>query len=142
VTSANLDLVRSIYADWERGDYARADWADPEIEFVFADGPEPGSYQGLAGMAGAMRGWLSAWEDHRQQLEECRELDRERILVLHRFGASGKTSGVDLGQIGGDGAALFHVGDGKVTRIIVYWDRERALTDLWRESYEGWARGS
>ena len=59
--SENLNLVRSIFADWERGDPSRADWADREIDLVVADGPTPGRAHGIPGMARAMREFLTAW---------------------------------------------------------------------------------
>jgi ketosteroid isomerase-like protein len=128
--SANVALVRSIYADWERGDFSSTVWAHPEIEFVFADGPSPGRWKGLAGMAEANRDWLSAWADVRQEVDSYREIDGERVLVLHRFGARGKRSGLDLQQMRREGAGLFHVRGGEVVRIVHYFDRERALADL------------
>jgi ketosteroid isomerase-like protein len=130
VASANLELVRSIYAAWERGDYKSTDWAHPAIEYVIADGPEPGSWTGLAGMGEAMRSILSAWEEFRGEAEEYRELDDERVLVLTRRRGRGKTSGLELGQMRAKGAQLFHVRGGKVTRFVTYWDRDRALADL------------
>ena len=128
--SENLDLVRAIYADWERGDFSRGDWAHPEIEYVYADGPEPGRWIGLADMADAWRVRLSAWEDFRFVVDEYREIDNERVLVL--IGGSGrfKTSGLSVDKVGGVGAHVFDVRDGKVTRLTAYWDRDRALADL------------
>ena len=125
--STNLDLVRSIYADWERGDFSRADWADPEIEFEAIGGLEPGRAHGIPGMARAMREFLTAWEGWRTQAEEYREVDNERILVLTRESARGKTSGVDTRKMR---ANLFHLHGGKVTRLVIYWDCDRALADL------------
>lgn len=127
--SENLDLVRSIYADWERGDYSSADWADPEIEYAWGDGPTPASWTGLAAMAGALREFLSSWDGLRNVPVSYRELDEERVLVLVTLRGSGKTSGVDLGQLGG-AAGLFHIRDGKVTKYVQYLDPDRALADL------------
>jgi ketosteroid isomerase-like protein len=128
--SPNLDLVRSIYADWERGDFSSAEWADPEIELVVADGPAPASWTGLAQMAEGMREYLIGWEDFRGWGDEYRELDGERVFVLTQFSARGKTSGLEAGQMRTEGAHLFHIRAGKVTRLVVYWDRDRALADL------------
>jgi ketosteroid isomerase-like protein len=128
--SANLDLVRLIVAEWERGDYSSAEWAHSEIEFGVADGPDPRITTGLAGMAENFRGFLSAWEDFRADAEEYRELDDERVLVLVDWSGHGKTSGLELGRIRTPAAALVHVRDGKVVRLVLYIDRERALADL------------
>jgi ketosteroid isomerase-like protein len=128
--SENLDLVRSIYADWERGDFGSAEWADRNIELVFADGPEPGNWRGLAGMSEGFRNVLTAWNDLTATAEEYRELDSERVLVLDRRSGRGKTSGLDLEEVPTKGATLWHVCEGKVTRLLINWDRDRALADL------------
>ena len=131
MSQENVELVRSIYAAWGRGDFSVVEWAHPDIEYVAADGPETGTWNGLAEMAQAWRDWLGAWEEYRVEVEEYRELDRERILVLMLHCGRGKTSGLDAGQLGEEakraGANVVHVRDGKVTRIVLYWDRERAL---------------
>src|SRR5271167_2040162 len=127
--SENLDFVRSIYADWERGYWSSSDWADREIEFVMADGPEPGTSTGIAAMAEAWFRRLDAYEDFRAKAEEYRELDDERVLVLNLQGGRGKGSGMDVGGIGAGGASLFHLRRGRVTRLVIYAERKHALAD-------------
>jgi ketosteroid isomerase-like protein len=128
--SENLDLVRSIYAAWERGDFSSAEWAHAEIEYVWADGPAPGSWTGLAGMASAARGIFNAWEDYRVEAEEYRELIGDRVLVFTRMSGRGKASGLELEQMRTTGATVFDLRGGKVTRHVYYWNRDRALADL------------
>ncbi|MDQ6811803.1 MAG: nuclear transport factor 2 family protein [Actinomycetota bacterium] len=141
MASPNLDLVRSIYAAWERGDWGLLEWAHPEIEFVFADGPEPGIWTGREAMADAWRNFLAAWEDLRAEAEEYREIDSERILVLAHNSGRGRTSGLQLAQMQTRAANVFHLRDSKVTRFVLYWDRDRAFADLGLSS-EGNAAGT
>jgi ketosteroid isomerase-like protein len=129
--SDDLDLVRSIFAPWDGGDYRSNEWADPDIEFVIADGPEPGRWSGLVEMANGWRNFLGTWEGgYRAVTEEFRELDGERVLVTNSYSGRAKTSGMDVGQFGAKGATLLHIRAGKVTRLVLYWDRENALADL------------
>ena len=107
--SVNLDLVRSIYAAWERGDFSSAEWAHPDIEYAWVGGPERGSGRGVTEMREALRNFLAPWEDFRAEVEEYREMDRERVLVLIHHRGRGKTSGLELGQMQTNNADLFHV---------------------------------
>src|SRR5205085_386903 len=67
---------------------------DPEIEYVIADGPDPGVWRGRAAMAKAWGDVLSAYAEYRTVVDEIREIDEERVLVLGSFGGRGKASGI------------------------------------------------
>jgi hypothetical protein len=110
--------------------FSSVEWAHPEIEFGFADGPEPGSRIGPAGMVDTWRNWLSAFGGLRTSAYEDHLLDDGRVFVLARFEGHAKTSGLDIGQVPRKQAALFQIRDGKVTRLTLYYDRDRALADL------------
>ncbi|MCW3019448.1 MAG: hypothetical protein JWN10_1756 [Solirubrobacterales bacterium] len=64
------------------------------------------------------------------EAEEYRELDDKRVLVLLRAHGRGKTSGVELGKVQSQGAALFVLRDGAVTRLAAYTSHARAFADL------------
>lgn len=130
--SENVELVRSIYADWERGDWSSAGWADPDIEYVMVDEPGSTTHRGTASMARAWGAFLSAWVDYRLEPEEFLTLDDGRVLVFVKAYGRGKTSGVELSEStrGRGGANLFQIHDGKVVRLDAYFDRDRALADL------------
>jgi ketosteroid isomerase-like protein len=127
--SKNLDLVRSIFADWERGDFSTAEWADPEIEFE-TFGFDAMKTVGRPDMAGRWGQWMKAWEDYRTEADEYRELDGDRVLVLMRHGGRGRMSGIQVDHLDRRGANLFQIRCGKVVTLTLYWDGRHALSDL------------
>ncbi len=136
MASENLELVRSVFAAWERGDFGATQWADPEIEYVIADGPAPGSWKGLEGMAAGWRNFLNAWEGYRAVADQYVEVGDDRVVVLlHDVSGRGKTSGLELRHVQGKRVNLFHLRRGKVWRLVIYFEGERALAEL------GLARG-
>jgi ketosteroid isomerase-like protein len=130
VASDNVELVRTLYAAWERGDFGSADWADPGIEFVLADGPTPGSWVGVPAMAAAWGALIDSFEHLTVEAEEVRAVDARRVLVLTHNSGRGRASGVDIGGVSTHGANVFHLRDGLVAKLVVYWNRENALADL------------
>jgi ketosteroid isomerase-like protein len=128
--SAKLDLARSIYAAWEKGDFSSSEWADPEIELVVMDGTSPGRWRGRDAMAASWREILNAWDDFRTIAEEFQELDDERILVPTVNTGRGKGSGLELADVEPRGANLLHINEGKVTKLVAWWNRDRAHADL------------
>ena len=128
--SENLDLVHSIYADWERGDFSSMDWAHPEVEYVVVDFVEPMRRVGRKATAEGIRAIYGEWEEPRIEADEIRPLGDGRILVLNHLAARAKASGIDVSQMRRNGAAILSVRDGMVIRYLSYFDRERALADL------------
>jgi ketosteroid isomerase-like protein len=141
MASANVELVRSIFADWERGDFTRTEWAHPDIEF---GGPAGGvafsESTGLAAMARAWSDYLSMWSDVSVVADEHRELDHERVLVFSHYRGRGKLSGLNLQDIPRDQASLFYIRDGKVTKLVLYSSRDLALADLGPAPEDGSSR--
>ncbi len=81
-------------------------------------------------MAEGWRDFLSATAEHRAEVDEYRELDPNRVLVIFHLSGRGKTSGLDLSRMRAKVATLFQLRDGKVTRLVNYVDSERALADV------------
>jgi ketosteroid isomerase-like protein len=128
MTAANVDLVRSIYEAWERGDFSRTpEWAHSEIECASFGGPVSGGYRGRAAVEEGWRALLETIDGPRPEAQEYRDVDEERVLVLSCLRGREKRSGADVEQLR---ANLFRIRGGKVVRLIFYWDRGRAFADL------------
>ena len=99
MSQENVEIVRSICAAWDRGDYSAVEWADPDIEFVARRRTVTGQLEGAGGHGRGLARLAERVGRFPQQVDEYRELDDERVLVLFRCSGRGKTSGMDLAEM-------------------------------------------
>jgi ketosteroid isomerase-like protein len=123
MSEENVEIVRSILACWDRGDYGSTDWSDPDIEFV-----APFDTIEARGIEELGRRWgefLGAWENFATTPERFIDLGDGRVLVLVRFQGRGRVSGAPTADF--SGGQLFTLRDGKVVRLVLYSTRAEAL---------------
>jgi ketosteroid isomerase-like protein len=123
VSERNVELVRSVYDDWARGDFSEGEVFHPDIRFEMVDWPEGSSARGLEEMRRAWGEALSAWESFRAEPSGFIDGD-DRVVVLTRVWARGRGSGIDLSA---DTATVWTIDAGRVVRLGLYWDPEKAF---------------
>jgi ketosteroid isomerase-like protein len=131
MSQENVAIARGLLTRWERGDYYTAEAFDPEVEFTRTGGGADvlgfaTESRGIDGLWAALGAWTEEWSDVRVQAESFMRVG-ERVLVLVRHRAVGKSSGVPMNHLD---AWAFSFRDGRVVRWDAYWnpaDAKRAL---------------
>jgi ketosteroid isomerase-like protein len=125
MSQENVEIVRTAFAEFERGNFRALEVFDPSIRIVWLPvfGVETESV-GLDEMARTMKEWMEAWEQVTAVAEQLIDAGEDQVVVLAEWRGRGKASGVSTTWPFG---AVYTLRDGKVTSIISYTDPSEAL---------------
>ncbi len=89
-----------------------------------AENPSRPIFHGMDGFVNAFRDWLSAWESWVVTATDFINVDENRVLVMLDIRARSKTHQVEMPI---EGANLWTLSNGKLARLELFFDRDRAL---------------
>jgi uncharacterized protein len=126
MSQENVEALRPVYEEWGRGNFSpRFEVYAPDMEWGWS-----AEFPDQAGVARdpelrseRLRRWLDSWEGWRVEAEEYISAG-EFVVVLCRYTGRGKGSGVDVDV---QGAHVWKMRDGKVVRLEIFSNREKAL---------------
>jgi ketosteroid isomerase-like protein len=123
VSAENTELVREMYAAWDRGDMqAVIDSCDPEVIIVQPpEIPDSKSYRGHPGVVEALEDWPSQWDRFEARLGEVIELDERHVISQNKQSVSAR--GMSMEQ---DVFFLHTVDNGLHVRVDMFLTREEA----------------
>jgi ketosteroid isomerase-like protein len=120
MSAENVDLVRRIYEAWDREESAR-DFISSEVEYVNPSyAVEPGTRLGRA----SFRVVRETYEDFRLAIERYVDAGDEDVVVLARYTASGRGSGVPLE---GEHGYVWTIRDGLAVRFCWFQSHREAF---------------
>lgn len=127
MSEENAEIVRRLYARWERGEFNSPEFFDAEVESIRTGSGLlgiDGEWGSADELAAETISYVAGLNDLRIVAERITDLGDDRVLVLSRHTARGKTSGLPYEHELGD---LHTLRDGRIVRFVSYWDRAEAL---------------
>ena len=120
-----MEIVRRIYAEWEKGNFLPTEPFDKQVRVVWADWmlAQRTESSGLAETTRSMRDFLGAYERLTATAERIVDAG-DSVVVVSSWRGRGKASGLAFAESLG---SVWTISDGKVTRIVNYRDPADAL---------------
>ena len=126
MSQEHVEVVRKLYAEHERGNFAVQELLDPNIRVRWPDSFAAGGRTESVGLDDAtetMRAWLGTFESVTLTAERIIDAG-DQVVSIAVWRARGKSSGVDTEwRIG----SVFTVRQGKVVSLESYTDPDDAL---------------
>jgi ketosteroid isomerase-like protein len=118
-TRTKEQIVRETFERWSRGDRElRREDIDPAAEVVSQLANR--RFRGYAGIRRWMTDVLDSFDEWSMEIEEAREVDEERLLVIGTARLRGRGSGVDMNV---PCAWLFDFREGRMARMEIFLNR-------------------
>jgi uncharacterized protein len=127
VASPNIELVKSAFDVWNRGEIAAfTDYMAEDVAWLEVSGRPEGPVTERVGrdrLREGLESLFDAWESYRLEVERMDEVG-DRVVVVMREVGRGRASGV---EVDGRWGYLITVRDGEIVRVEAYREARQAL---------------
>jgi ketosteroid isomerase-like protein len=124
MSQENVEVVRRGFEAWDRADYdAALSHFSPDVEIDASERVlNPATYRGLDGARRFRDEIAETWGEFHVEIEDALPAGDEVLVLVHTT-AQGRGSGAEVDS---RAAWVVAVSDGRVTRLRLYRDRNRA----------------
>jgi ketosteroid isomerase-like protein len=125
MSEENVEIVRQVYAEWERGNFRTPEFFDPGVHVTWIDPMfvRKAETRGIEEVTESMTEFLNACEHLTATAERIIDAG-DRVVTVHVWRGRGKASGLPWEERQG---SVWTMSGGKATRVVDYRDPAGAL---------------